>query len=302
MNPEENSQSNPEIGMSEGSFESAETTNEGSKTFFDNLDNQVNSGIIDDTEVTQNQTSGPEQVTHDYEDEGSNNVEEQSADRTDWEKRYKDSSREAVKWRDRYQQVERFVPVLEVMKKDSGLVDHVREYLVGGGKPAQSIQESLGLEEDFMFDQQEALTQPDSDSAKLLNAHVDKLVQGRISQVVDHEKKRAVAMRAAKDKSNDEKAFMEKNNMTAEQFENFKQRANEHTLSLDDVNYLLNRDKAAQNVAQSTKQDMLNQMKNVRNMPTSASGANSQGVQKTADREVFENILGFDSNVDNLFG
>ena len=90
--------------------------------------------------------------------------------------------------------------------------------------------------------------------------------------------------------------------MTDEQFDDLKTRANKHTLSLDDVNYLLNRDKAAQNVAQSTKQDMLNQMKNVRNMPTSASGANSQGVEKSQDREVFENILGHDGNVDNLFG
>ena len=302
MNSEENSQSNPEIGMSADSFESTEHSEEGSKAFFENLDNEVNAGIIDNTEVTQSHTSGPEQVTHNNEDGGSNRVEEQSDDRTDWEKRYKDSSREAVKWRDRYKEVERFVPVLDVMKKDSGLVDHVRDYLVGGGKPAQSIQENLGLDENFMFDQQEALTVPDSDSAKLLNAHVDKLVQGRISEVVNYEKKRAVAMRAAKDKNQDEVAFKEKHKMTDQQFDDFKTRANKHTLSLDDVNYLLNRDKAAQNVAQSTKQDMLNQMKNVRNMPTSASGANSQGVEKTQDREVFENILGYDGNVDNLFG
>ena len=302
MNSEENSQSNPEIGMSTDSFESTEHSEEGSKAFFENLDNEVNAGIIDNTEVTQSHTSGPDQVTHNNEDGGSNRVEEQSDDRTDWEKRYKDSSREAVKWRDRYKEVERFVPVLDVMKKDSGLVDHVRDYLVGGGKPAQSIQENLGLDENFMFDQQEALTVPDSDSAKLLNAHVDKLVQGRISEVVNYEKKRAVAMRAAKDKNQDEIAFKEKHKMTDEQFDDFKTRANKHTLSLDDVNYLLNRDKAAQNVAQSTKQDMLNQMKNVRNMPTSASRANSQGVEKSQDREVFENILGHDGNVDNLFG
>ena len=49
---------------------------------------------------------------------------------------------------------------------------------------------------------------------------------------------------------------------------------------------------------------MLNQMKNVRNMPTSASGANSQGSKEnqSIDREVFDNILGFDNSVDNLFG
>ena len=100
----------------------------------------------------------------------------------------------------------------------------------------------------------------------------------------------------------EETAFKEKHNMTDEQFEAFKSDAKQHTMTLDDVNYLLNRDKAASNVAQNTKQDMLNQMKNVRNMPTSASGANNQGQPASQDREVFENILGFDNSVDNLFG
>ena len=91
--------------------------------------------------------------------------------------------------------------------------------------------------------------------------------------------------------------------MSDEDFAEFKKKAQGHKMTLDDINYLLNRDTAAQNVAQSTKQDMLNQMKNVRNMPASASGANSQG-GKNNDlyRDVFESILGFDNSVDNLFG
>ena len=91
--------------------------------------------------------------------------------------------------------------------------------------------------------------------------------------------------------------------MSEAEFESFKNQAKSHMMTLDDVNYILNRDKVDSNVAQSTKKDMLNQMKNVRNMPTSASGANSQGKgHKSADREVFENILGFDGGTDNLFG
>jgi hypothetical protein len=43
-------------------------------------------------------------------------------------------------------------------------------------------------------------------------------------------------------------------------------------------------------------------MKNVRNMPTSASGANSQGQVVTEDRSVFNSILGGGDSVDNMFG
>ena len=46
----------------------------------------------------------------------------------------------------------------------------------------------------------------------------------------------------------------------------------------------------------------MNQMKNVRNIPTSASGANSQGETVSEDRNVFNSILGNDNGVDNLFG
>ena len=191
-------QGNPEIGMQEDSFESAEAmTDTGSSDFFDQLENEVNGGIIDNTEVTQNQTSGSEQVTHVQHDDGSDNVKQSSNDSTDWKKRYEDSSREAVRLADQYREVEPFVPVLQAMKNDSGLVDHVRNYLVDGGKPEKSIQDHLGLEEDFMFDQQEAMTDPDSDSAKLMNAHVDRLVQGRVGQMIQAEKQRSQQVQQA---------------------------------------------------------------------------------------------------------
>ena len=90
--------------------------------------------------------------------------------------------------------------------------------------------------------------------------------------------------------------------MSEEQFEQFKNQAQQHVMTLDDVNYLLNRNQNNENVANSTKMDMLNQMKNVRNMPTSASGANSQGQERSESDQVFDLINGFDNDVDNLFG
>ena len=294
-------QGNPEIGMQADSFEQlAEQQQSGSSDFFNQLENEVN-GQIQDTEATQSQTSGSEQVTHANQDNGSNTVEPNPANGTDWEKRYTDSSREAVKWRDKYQQVEQFVPVLEAMKNDSGLVDHVRQYLVNGGKPAQSIKDQLNIPEDFVFDPND-LTDQESDSAKLMNAHVDRMVQGRVGQMLQNEKQKSAQMAMAQKKQAEALAFKQKHNLTDEQFEQFVERAKTHVMSLDDINYLLNREQNNQNVANSAKSDMLNQMKTVQNMPTSASGANSQGETKSEDREVFESILGLDGKVDNLFG
>tara|TARA_R100001594_G_scaffold71909_2_gene106482 strand:+ start:118 stop:1032 length:915 start_codon:yes stop_codon:yes gene_type:complete len=298
------SQGNPEIGMQADSLEAAEAqkSDTGSETFFNDLEQQVNGGIIDETaEVTQQETSGSEQVTHNTQSVGSENVDLPASDGTDWKKRYEDSSREAVRLSEQYKSVEPFVPVLEAMKNDSGLVDHVRDYLKNGGQPAKSVQEQLGLDEDFVFDAND-IADPDSDSAKVMNAHVDTMVKQRVGQMLNVEKQRAQQIQQAQARVSEEKAFMQKHNMSETDFNSFKEKAQQHVMTLDDVNYLLNRNQNNANVANSTKADMLNQMKNVRNMPTSASGANSQGQQRSESDEVFDLINGFDNDVDNLFG
>jgi len=274
-----------------------------SDNFFDALEEGVNGMIADDdnsTEATR-QTIGTEQATL-KETVGSDNVDEWDDDSNPYKKRYKDSSREAVKLRERYKEVEPFVPVLDAMKNDSGLVEHVRDYLVNGGNTPKNIQEELGLEEDFMFDANEAMTEPESDSAKVLNAQVDKVVQSRVGKMVKHERHQQQKANAAKIQSEMETDFRKKKGMTQEEFDVFKGRAQEHVLTLDDIDYLLNRDQANANAVQSAKNDMLNQMKNVRNIPATASGANSQAKEVTPDNALFDGLLGLDGELDILFG
>ena len=135
-----NTGSNPEIGMKEDSFdEISQNNNSGSDQFFDALENQVNSGIKDPNEETHRDV-GPNmaqpEVTQRATQDGPNNA-VQSEGSTDWKKRYTDSSREAVKLKEQMNELTPFVPVLEAMKNDSGLVNHVRDYLVKGGAPAK---------------------------------------------------------------------------------------------------------------------------------------------------------------------
>jgi hypothetical protein len=269
--------------------------------FFDNLENQVNGAIVDTpkesqpTEVTQSDI-GSEQVTHNVSQDGSKNVEQ-----TDWKERYKSSSREAIKMAQELKGLKPFVPVLEAMKKDSGLVDHVRNYLQSGGQPAKNVTEQLGLGEDFVYDPHEAVTNPDSDSAKVMDAHVNKMVQSRVGNILDQEKVNAARLQQQIAKKREEIAFKKKHEMSDEAFAGLVDKAKTHKLTLEDIYYILNKDKTAANVANSTKQDMLNQMKNVRNIPTSASDANSQPKQANASDNVFDALLGMDGDIDNLF-
>ena len=135
-----------------------------------------------------------------------------------------------------------------------------------------------------------------------MNAHVDGMVQQRVGQMLNVEKQRAQQAQQAHTRAAEEHQFMQKHNMSETDFNSFKEKAQQHVMTLDDVNYLLNRNQNNANVANSTKNEMLNQMKNVRNMPTSASGANSQGTQRSESDDVFDAIKGLDDGVDNLFG
>jgi hypothetical protein len=187
------------------------------------------------------------------------------------------------------------------MKKDTGLVEHVRDYLREGGKPAKSLQDRLGLDEDFQFNADD-LADPESDSSKLLNAQVDAQVQARLKQVMTAERKQTQKGQANRKRAQEAKDFQERHKMTPKEFQAMMGEAGKRRITLDDIYHLLNKDKVNQNVANNTKDDMLKQMKNVRNIPTSASGTNSAQVQSSPDGDVFDKIVGTDGDIDNLFG
>ena len=300
----QDSVSNPDQPSQDQAVDPAEKAVFGSSeaSFFDALENEVNGAIQDEpTEATQQQIGDPVQETRSEQNVGSNSV-DWDDDGNPYKKRYADSSREAVKLAEQYKSVERFVPVLEAMKNDSGLVEHVRDYLVNGGAPSKSIQSSLGLDEDFIYNEQEAMSDPNSDSAKVMNAHVDKIVQQRVGSMLQHEKQNASKQAAENRRLQEEAKFRKETGMSDEEYGELVNWAKGHTLTLDDINYLKNKQKVAGNVAQATKQDMLNQMKNVQGMPSTVSGANSSGQEKSADNSVFDALLGTDNELDNLFG
>ena len=286
-------------GNSEGA-----SSPEDSRAFFNQLDSSVNGMVSEgeanrETEVTQSE-SGSEQVTH-VESQGTNL--DWDNENNPYKKRYTDSSREAVKMSQQLRQLKPFVPVLNAMKKDSGLVEHVRDYLQNGGKPDKTVKDKLDLPEDFEYDAIEAVENPDSDSAKVMNLQIDKVVNQRVGKVLVAEKKNSFMKRKLVNQRKSEIEFIKKHKLNKEQFLDFKKQAQQRRLSLDDIYYLLNKDKSNQNIANSTKQDMLNQMKNVRDIPTSASDSNNQGTaKKSASDSIFDSMLDVDSGLDELFG
>ena len=73
-------------------------------------------------------------------------------------------------------------------------------------------------------------------------------------------------------------------------------------MTFDDMWLIMNKNKAAQNIAKSTKNDMLNQMKGVRDIPTSQSASNNAGKANSQQDDVFDALLASDGNIEELLG
>jgi|10_taG_2_1085330.scaffolds.fasta_scaffold03834_5 hypothetical protein len=279
--------------------------------FFDQLDNSVNGMVGEGDRPEEAPIKQPAEATHVRRGSEQGNPQNEShgsntnawdSDNNPYKKRYKDSSREAVKMNQTLRELKPFIPVLDAMKRDSGLVNHVKDYLKNGGTPSKNVKQHLGLPTDFEFNQQEAIDNPDSDSAKVLEAQVEQVVNTRVNSILGKEKENAQKMRQQMAVKKQEQDFRSKYKMSDDQFEGFKQAAAERKLTYDDVYYLLNKDKANQNVANATKQDMLNQMKAVRNVPTSASDSNNQGAAMPSVEDNIFDTIASTGGVDDLFG
>ena len=274
-----------------------------SDSFFDKLEDNVNGAIVDEISPT-----GTQQVTSEKSPSLSGNskdtqVEQPQADDTDWKKRYSDSTREAQRLRAENEKLKPLNPLLKVMEKDPNLIPYIKDYLEQGGKPGATVQSKLKLDEDFVFDGHEAVTNPESDSARVMSHMVNEQVEQRMKTHVKSERQRVQQAQLGQKMKQAEEAFKEKHSLTDEQFKDFQGKAKGYKMTLDDAFWLVNRDKVNQNIANNTKEDTLRQMKNVRNIPQSNSGTNNAGnVEKSEGDKLLEALQSVDSGIGQIFG
>lgn len=274
---------NEQVGNT--SLVSEEVPESGTDDFFSTLENQVNGGIVD-REVTQ-----PEAAPSQKQEQNNTN-----ADIENLQKRYSDSSREAKRLNQQLQEIEPYMPILNVMKEDPQLVQHVRGYFEGGGQAPASMKERLGLNEDFVYDADEAFRDPKSDSGKLFNASVDGLVQRRLQQAL-------VTQKAETEKIQREQSFKQKYNMSDEDWGDFVDYAKGKSLSFEDIYFLKNRETREQNIAKNSANEVTRQMQQAQQRPPSLASAGNEAADTVSqDDKLFDAILGIDKQLDNAFG
>ena len=259
-----------------------------SEDFFSSLDQSVNGGIQETDELTQSTS-----IQSDNTPESPSEVQQQSDDAL--QKRYSDSSREAKRLNGELKELEPYMPILDAMREDPNLIQHVRNYFEGGGQAPQTMSEKLELPEDFVFDADDAFGTPDSDSAKVLGATVDGIVQRRLNGALKTQQQEN--QRLAK-----ETAFRQQHEMSDGEWSEFVDFAKSKSLELEDIYFLKNRQNRDANIADSTRQQMADQMRKAQDQPRSLASAGSVQVEQSPDDSVFDAIAGLDSELDSAFG
>ena len=256
--------------------------------YFAALDRSLNGQILEKEQET---TSNPEANT------GVSSQNVQSAPPDDLEslkKRYSDSSREAKRLYEEKKAMEPYIPIINAMKEDPNLISHVRGYFQGGGEAPKSMKEQMGLDENFMFDPDEAMSNPESDSAKIFNATVDGIVQQRLHQSQQYQA-------VHQDRVSKENEFKSRHNLSDTEWNEYKDFARSHKLSFDDILYLKNRDSREANIQKNANESVAKQMQKVQSAPGSLATKGSAEVNQSDDSNLFDVIKGLDSQLESAF-
>ena len=261
-----------------------------SENFFQELDNQVNGGILDEPSQPTSEQSGNTQTSPNVEVQ--NEVPNSNLDTL--QKRYSDSSREAKRLNGKLKELEPYMPILDAMREDPNLISHVRNYFEGGGQTPETLNQKLNLDEDFVFDADEAFSKPDSDSAKVLGATIDGVVQRRLNNALKSQRQENAKMAR-------ETQFKQKMNMSDEEWSKFTDFAKSKSLELEDIYYLMNRKNRDEQIADNARQEIHNKMREVQNQPTTLATQGSTQVEKSHDDSVFDSILGSGSELEKAF-
>ena len=166
--------------------------------FFSDLEQQVNGSIVDEViaDVVTEQAQSPATLERDP---------EQQAEQPDiWEseenpykKRYSDSSSEGKRLAEIVKDNEKYSELINVMKNDPGAAQAVLTHLSGKEKAeeASNPRELFGLDKEFVFDMDDALDNPKSESASVMNNWIttvaNNIVENKVQEIETQQQKTA---------------------------------------------------------------------------------------------------------------
>ena len=200
--------------------------------------------------------------------------------------RYDASSEEARRLHSElegYRRLDSYLPVVKAMQNDPGLIDHISTYVNGDAQP-KSIKDQYGLGEDFVFDFDEAISDPNSKSAQVFYGTVDKIANQKVaaaSKQISQKQEQEMAIRD----------FQSKHKLEGNEVNELVGWAKENPLRMEDIYYLKNREAREKQIAENAVKERANQGERMRGTPTSIASANGEQVERDPVDDIMKVML-----------
>ena len=264
--------------------------------FFNSLDKSVDGAIFDDGATPDVKEDSGAESEPAQQDE----VTELRKELETYKKRYGDSSREAKRLYEENKELanyKEYVPLLKVMQDDPGVVNIVRDYLEGNIAP-KSIRDELELPEDFIFDGDEAVSDPNSDSYKVMESMIGRMMQ---KQMRNSTPRPQPAEQHTNDVESSLNGFREKMKWSDDELSEFVEFAKNKTLTLEDIYYLKTRESRDREIVRKSNEEKEKQLKKMRQTSPSLSSVGGESSGSTEEDEIFKMMKGINSGM-NVFG
>jgi hypothetical protein len=282
--------------------------------FFQTLEQQVNGGVYENEPIATPDTTAnvnldpvepsipdPEPVSKP--DATSAEVAEMRKELDEFKQRYSDSSKEAKRLYEENREISDYrdyIPILKTMRDDPGLINHVRNYLEGNATPP-TVKDELNLSEDFIFDGDEAVRDPNSQSAKVLGSMINRGVEQRLKQHTQLEDQQRAERQHQETQDKMMNEFRTKMDMSAEDFTEFVDFAKGRQLTLEDIYYLKNRENREKLIAKKAIEEREKQLKKMNGVPASMASDGGYTEPVDDDKMVFDAIAKA-AGTQNIFG
>ena len=208
----------------------------------------------------------------------------------DWEQRYKDSSKEGIRLNGIVEKMSPYMPVLDMLSKDDGFKEHVMNY--GKQTKTETLPEKLNLPEDFEFDMNEAIRNPDSEHAKILSQVSQHYAKPVINQsILDDNQKRAEEIKK-EDLSNQRDMLKSKYGIKDTEFSSLMDWGNDHIMTYEDMHFLKKKDDYMRKVANDTKMGIAGQVNRMQGVNPGVTGGDIH--EEKIEDKIMDTILGFD--------
>jgi hypothetical protein len=161
------------------------------------------------------------------------------------------------------------LPMLEAMLGDETFLEMAESYFTDPQAQSEAMKKQLGIDDNFVFDLNQALSDPKSEDAKILN----KLMQAKQPKQTQNQPKQTQQI-----SDRDKKELMDKYGLSEAEYDQMMDKAATHKITHDDIYFLMNKEKIIAEAKKEAQSGVKKQMQTAQRLkkPVSAGEATNQ--------------------------